>query len=63
MPTLADPDGSLATRFGAEPGEVLVFAEGGKVLSRVLARTSTEGIRGQVAVVLGVPNVLVALND
>lgn len=63
VPTLADPDGSLATRFGAEPGEVLVFAEGGKVLSRVLARTSTEGIRGQVAVVLGVPNVLVALND
>ena len=63
VPTLADPDGSIQARFSTRPGEVLVFAEGGKLLSRVLAKTSTEGIRGQVAVVLGVPSMLVALND
>jgi len=40
-----------------------VFSEGGAVLAHVLARTSTEGIRAQVANVLGVPDQLLALAD
>ncbi len=63
VPTIADPDGALMTQLSARPGEVLVFSEGGAVLAHVLARTSTEGIRAQVANVLGVPDQLLALAD
>jgi hypothetical protein len=63
VPSLADPDGSMQRRLGAAPGEILVFAEGGGVVGHLLARTSTEGIRAQVANVLGVPNELLALAD
>ena len=62
VPSLADPDGAPQRKLGADPGEVLVFAEGG-IVGHVLARTSTEGIRAQVANVMGVPNELLALAD